>query len=136
MDIEKLESPFVKWKRLKRQQWLEGAKTPKDKCYRSLTFKIGEVLDKFGITGGKRFDYYVFYRKAFRLIFRDVIGKGVLAPSEEFFKRLDKVFDYVEETVMKQYNLEPAIVQEIEKVLAEGIVEEFFGVEKESEPQT
>jgi len=136
MSEEKKESPFLKWKMEKRQQWLVQAKTPKDLCYRLLTFKIGEVLDKFGIAGGKRFDYYVFYRKAFRLIFRDVIGRGVLAPSEEFFKRLDKVFDYVEETVMKQYNLEPEIVKEIEKVLAEGIVEEFFGVEKESEPQT
>jgi hypothetical protein len=136
MDIEKLESPFVKWKRLKRQQWLEGAKSPKDRCYKLLTFKICEVLDRFGISGGRRLDFFVFYRRAFRLIFRDVIGRGVLAPSEEFFKRLDKVFDYVEETVMKQYNLEPEIVREIEKVLAEGIVEEFFGVRKEGEAQT
>jgi hypothetical protein len=136
MDIEKLESPFVKWKRLKRQQWLDQAKTPKDKCYRLLTFKISEVLDRFGVSGGRRLDFFVFFRKCFRLIFKDAIGKGVLAPCEEFFNRLDKVFDYVEETVMKQYNLEPEIVKEIEKVLAEGIVENFFGAEKESEAQT
>jgi hypothetical protein len=136
MSEEKKESPFLKWKMEKRQQWLERAKTPKDKCYRSLTFKIGEVLDKFGITGGKRFDYYVFYRKAFKLIFRDVIGKGVLVPDEAFFKRLDLVYDYVEATMMEKYHLEPEIVKEIEKVLAEGIVEEFFGAEKESKTQT
>jgi hypothetical protein len=136
MVIDKLESPFVRWKRLKRQQWLDQARTPKDRCYRVLTFKIGEILDRFGIAGGRRLDFFVFFRKCFRLIFKDAIGKGVLAPSEEFFKRLDKVFDYVEETVLKQYNLEPEIVKEIEKALAEGIVEEFFGVGKESETQT
>jgi hypothetical protein len=136
MSEEKKESPFLKWKMEKRQQWLEQAKTPKDKCYRSLTFKIGEVLDKFGITGGKRFDYYVFYRKAFKLIFRDVIGKGVLVPDENFFKRLDRVYDYVEETMLKQYDLEPKVVEAIERVLAEGIVEEFFGFGKEGEAQT
>jgi hypothetical protein len=136
MDEEKLENPFVKWKMEKRQQWLKQARTPKDKCYRSLTFKIGEVLDRFGITGGARFDYYGFYRKAFRLIFRDVIGKGVLVPDEHFFKRLDRVFDYVEETMMEKYNLKPEIVKEIERVFAEGIVEEFFGAEKESKTQT
>jgi hypothetical protein len=135
MNEEKPESPFVKWKMQKRQQWLKQATTPKDRCYRLLTFKIGEILDKFGIAGGKRFDYYVFFRKCFRLIFKDAIGKGVLAPSEEFFKRLDMVYDYVEEAMLKQYNLEPEIVGEIEKVLAEGIAEEFFGVGEETETQ-
>jgi hypothetical protein len=135
MSEEKKESPFLKWKMEKRQQWLERAKTPKDKCYRSLTFKIGEVLDRFGITGGARFDYYVFFRKIFKLVFRDVIGKGVLVPDEAFFKRLDMVYDYVEATMMEKYKLQPEIVGEIERVLAEGIVEEFFGVGEETETQ-
>jgi hypothetical protein len=136
MSEEKPESPFVKWKMQKRQQWLTAARTPKDRCYRSLTFKIAEVLDRFGITGGARFDYYVLFRKIFKLVFRDVIGKGVLVPDEALFKRLDLVYDYVEETMMEKYHLEPEIVKEIEKVLAEGIVEEFFGAEKESKTQT
>jgi hypothetical protein len=135
MSEEKEESPFLKWKRLKRQQWLTLARTPKDRCYRLLTFKISEVLDKFGISGGKRIDYFTFFRKCFRLIFKDAIGKGVLAPCEEFFKRLDRVYDYVEETMLKQYDLEPKVVEAIERVLAEGIVEEFFGVGEETETQ-
>jgi hypothetical protein len=135
MSEEKKESPFLKWKMEKRQQWLEQARTPKDKCYRSLTFKISEVLDKFGISGGKRIDYFTFFRKCFRLIFKDAIGKGVLAPCEEFFKRLDGVYDYVEATMMEKYHLKPEIVGEIERVLAEGIVEEFFGVGEETETQ-
>jgi hypothetical protein len=135
MSEEKPESPFVKWKMQKRQQWLEQARTPKDRCYRSLTFKIAEVLDRFGITGGARFDYYVLFRKIFKLVFRDVIGKGVLVPDEAFFKRLDLVYDYVEATMMEKYKLQPEIVGEIERVLAEGIVEEFFGVGEETETQ-
>jgi hypothetical protein len=136
MSEEKKESPFLKWKMEKRQQWLEQARTPKDRCYRSLTFKIAEVLDRFGITGGARFDYYVLFRKIFKLVFRDVIGKGVLVPDENFFKRLDMVYDYVEATMMEKYKLQPEIVGEIERVLAEGIVEEFFGFGKEGEAQT
>jgi hypothetical protein len=136
MDEEKLENPFVKWKMEKRQQWIKQARTPKDKCYRSLTFKVAEVLDRFGVVGGKRFDYYVFFRKCFRLIFKDAIGKGVLVPDENFGKRLDAIYDYAEMVMVQKWNLDTEIVAEIEKAIAEGIVQEFFGMGKESETQT
>ncbi|MGP3705259.1 MAG: hypothetical protein ACKD6O_08230 [Candidatus Bathyarchaeota archaeon] len=132
MSDEVSKTVFKEYVLRKRREWIESARTPKDRLYKVLTFKVGEVLDRFAVAGGRRLDYYVFFKKAFRLIFRDVVGKGLEVKLEELNSGVDRVFDYVEATCLDKYRLNPEVVGKIEEVMVDELVKVFS--EKEENP--